>query len=341
MSLILDALNRSRQDENPVPGLATHHAVEQLTAQRRQFFLWGALAVAAAIIAWLVIDRFSAPPAPEADIGAPVAELSRNIGSAVNSVTTELKARAEAAGQAQQPAPAAPAAAVAGPAAAQPAAVDAPQPTAAAASPARPAQPASAPAGAQSATPNAPAQAAAAPDAMAQDLTEPNAAPPATGAALPQPEGAAPQAAKNNAVARLYQNRDLEDVPVQRETTSAGKPGNAAQDKSDTQRTANLDRILKEAREEMENAGLEDHPAPFLSDLSQRTKDSIPTLYYQRHDYSSDSSQSSVTLNGNTVKTGGSVVPGMKVEEILPDSVVLNYQGTQFRLRALNSWVNL
>jgi hypothetical protein len=46
-------------------------------------------------------------------------------------------------------------------------------------------------------------------------------------------------------------------------------------------------------------------------------------------------------MNGNTVKAGGSVVPGMKVEEILPDSVVLNYQGTQFRLRALNSWVNL
>jgi hypothetical protein len=38
---------------------------------------------------------------------------------------------------------------------------------------------------------------------------------------------------------------------------------------------------------------------------------------------------------------GGSPVPGMKIEEILPDSVVLNYQGTQFRLRALNSWVNL
>ena len=81
--------------------------------------------------------------------------------------------------------------------------------------------------------------------------------------------------------------------------------------------------------------------SPHGIDLSQRTKDNIPTLYYQRHDYSSDASQSSVTMNGNTVKTGGSIVPGMKVEEILPDSVVLNYQGTQFRLRALNSWVNL
>jgi len=31
----------------------------------------------------------------------------------------------------------------------------------------------------------------------------------------------------------------------------------------------------------------------------------------------------------------------MRVEEILSDSVVLDYRGTQFRLRALNSWVNL
>ena len=31
----------------------------------------------------------------------------------------------------------------------------------------------------------------------------------------------------------------------------------------------------------------------------------------------------------------------VKVEEVLENSVVLNYRGTRFRLRALNSWVNL
>jgi hypothetical protein len=80
---------------------------------------------------------------------------------------------------------------------------------------------------------------------------------------------------------------------------------------------------------------------PFLSSLSQQTKDEIPTIYYRRHDYSSDASKSTVTLNGKTVKTGGSPGGGITVEEILPDSVVLSYRGTQFRLRALNSWINL
>mgnify|MGYP003845772661 FL=1 len=50
---------------------------------------------------------------------------------------------------------------------------------------------------------------------------------------------------------------------------------------------------------------------------------------------------SSVTLNGKAVKLGGSPLAGLKVDEILPDSVILTYRGTQFRLRALNSWVNL
>jgi len=80
---------------------------------------------------------------------------------------------------------------------------------------------------------------------------------------------------------------------------------------------------------------------PFLIDLSQQIKDSIPTVYYLRHDYSSDTARSSVVLNSKTLNVGGTPASGMKIEEILPDSVVLNYQGTQFRLRALNSWVNL
>jgi general secretion pathway protein B len=98
---------------------------------------------------------------------------------------------------------------------------------------------------------------------------------------------------------------------------------------------------LVKARDEMENATLEEHSVPLLSSLSQSTKDSVPTVYYQRHDYSGNRGQSSVVLNGKPLKVGGSPISGMKVDEILPDSVVLSYRGTQFRLRALNSWINL
>ena len=155
------------------------------------------------------------------------------------------------------------------------------------------------------------------------------------------------RAAENAAVAELYQNRDLHEDPVMTEPASRPAQDRARDGAMENSRIAraeqsvDIDQILQQAREEVENASLDDHPVPFLGDLSQQTKDDIPTLYYQRHDYSSDTNLSSIVVNGTTVKVGESPLPGMKVEEILPDSVVLSYRGTQFRLRALNSWINL
>lgn len=99
VSLILDALNRSRQDSDPVPGLATQHPVEQVSSGRRQYLPWAALVVAVVLIAWLLLERDNTPPAASSGggIAAPVAELSQNIDSAAAStVTTQLKSRVEA-----------------------------------------------------------------------------------------------------------------------------------------------------------------------------------------------------------------------------------------------------
>lgn len=309
MSLILDALNRSRQDENPVPGLGTHHPVDPNPAERRQYLVWVALAVALVVIAWMVMERFSTPPVPVADIGAPVAELSSNIGSAVTSVTTELKARAAA--SAPQVA-AQPAVEVTGSQA------EITQPVAAAVNvPVQIAEPVAA-------TPSEPSAEQDSAKAAAQMVKAPS---------LP----AAESAAESAAVAELYQNRELQKDPVM------PKPVSRADSRAGSRsaQSVDIDQILQQAREEVENASLDEHPVPFLADLSQQTKDDIPTLYYQRHDYSSNTNVSSILLNGTAYKVGGNPLPGMKIEEILPDSVVLNYRGTQFRLRALNSWINL
>lgn len=313
MSLILDALNRSRQDENPVPGLGTHHPVDSNQPDWRQYLVWVALAVALVGIAWMMLERFSAPPVPAADIGAPVAELSSNIGSAVTSVTTELKARA-AASATQAPVAAQPAAIV--PATTDPVAAVATLPVQI-----------PEPAVATPSEPNSPQDSA---ETAVQTIKTPSV-----------------RAAENAAVAELYQNRELQEDPVMPEPlsrTAQGKARDATGENSRVARTeqsVDIDQILQQAREEIENASLDDHAVPFLADLSQQTKDGIPTLYYQRHDYSSDVNISSIVLNGTPLKVGGSPEPGMKVEEILPDSVVLSYQGMQFRLRALNSWINL
>lgn len=69
MSLILDALNRSRNDAQQVPGLATSYDVgsSPRTTGWRGWLLPGALVVAVLLIIWLLWersgDRAAAPPA--------------------------------------------------------------------------------------------------------------------------------------------------------------------------------------------------------------------------------------------------------------------------------------
>ena len=188
--------------------------------------------------------------------------------------------------------------------------------------------------------------------------------PPAAEATQPaqQPKPPVPVAQANDAavietaaipedVANLYQRSSVERSPASPSASLAAQQTRAADTAADTQPVPTATEVVEEtvdleaqvalAEEEVGNARLLEHPAPFLASLSQQKKDEIPTLMYSRHDYSSDSRQSSVVINGKSLRSGGSVGGGISVKEILPDSVVLSHQGTDFRLRALNSWVNL
>lgn len=150
------------------------------------------------------------------------------------------------------------------------------------------------------------------------------------------------------AVANLYSTPDVAEASVA-VTPAAGSGAKAKEraierpvaEPSQNEQAIDIEEMVKLARQEAENAELSEHSAPFLSQLSQQKKDQVPTIYYTQHDYSSTASQSSVTLNGENVRVGGSVARKIKVLEILPNSVVLSDRGTKFRLRALNSWINL
>ena len=97
--------------------------------------------------------------------------------------------------------------------------------------------------------------------------------------------------------------------------------------------------ILAAAQEELGVRPLVESSEPLLETLSQQIKDDIPSLIYSEHRYDPAGS-SSVTLNGKTVKERQRV-GAFTVIEILPDSVVLRWRETQFRVRARNSWVNM
>lgn len=296
MSLILDALNRSRQDTDAVPGLATQHyadAPEPAGNKLRQYLPWGALLLALGIIALLLLDREPRPvPLPET---APIA-ATRPGPAAPESVVPEAKIQAP--------------------------------------------------------IPVEPVATAVAPSAGLQEQVRPVALPETTATVAPAPAAQALPATDgvDESVAQLYQQPPVtnpESAPAQAAASPASPPvtavtePDAAGSGSREEQPIDIEKLVLQARDELANADLDAHPAPFIADLSQHTKNDIPTIYYQRHDYSGDSARSTVVLNSKTLKVGGTAAPGVKVEEILPDSVVLDYRGTQFRLRSLNSWINL
>lgn len=272
MSLILDALNRAREDSGAVPGLSTHHAQDSAPSRSLPLALAVLLLLALVVIVWLLYNRPQTVP--------------------VAAVSVPGQAEVSLASPASPP---------------EPARVEPrPKPVSALARPAA------------SAT-------------VAESVPAP-AGNPVT-AAAPAPDVAALYAQAGRGVAEaapaVQQPEASRAVPVTEPTLEPEL------------RDVDMARLIQEAENELENARLAEHDAPFINELSQQSKDRIPTVYYQRHAYSGRAGESRVLLNGKTLKVGDSPVSGMRVEEILPDSVVLRYGDVEFRLRALNSWVNL
>jgi general secretion pathway protein B len=84
-----------------------------------------------------------------------------------------------------------------------------------------------------------------------------------------------------------------------------------------------------------------EHSIPLIANLSQNTKDEIPSLFFSSHRWTSQPGDREVVINNKTWREGDLVKPGLRLTAILEDSIVLDYRGTEFRLNALNSWVNL
>jgi general secretion pathway protein B len=306
VSLILDALNRARQDTDKVPSLATQHYVDDVVneGRARQYLPWLALLVALVIIGWLLLDRETEPVSPSMSQAATPASPQQLAAIRVEDNSTAPAPVPEQVAPAQiKPAPAAP--------------VTASVPRVLESAPVTAAPPEL----------NDPAVA---------ELYQQRQAPQTAARNNSQPEQALQSTATTQGKASSTSSVEKTLVKDVQEPGLADVAGSGQDEEP-----IDIEKVILKAREDLENANLEEHSVPLLSSLSQHTKDSIPTIFYERHDYSDNPAQSSVVLNGKSVKAGGSPSAGLKVEEILPDSTVLNYRGTPFRLRALNSWINL
>jgi len=126
---------------------------------------------------------------------------------------------------------------------------------------------------------------------------------------------------------------------VTAESDNAGADDAAGGGAAEQEVEVDLRELLRRVQDEAQDEALEPHPAPLFSDLSQRFRDQVPTLMYLRHDYRNNGA-STVTINGEQLREGQRS-RGVQVVEILRDSVILRFDAQDFRLRALNSWVNL
>jgi len=79
------------------------------------------------------------------------------------------------------------------------------------------------------------------------------------------------------------------------------------------------------------------HPkTPFLHELPVTLQDTIPTLMYAKHDYENRK----VVINKTELRMGDATNGGVLVEQVLADGVLLSFNGAEFKLGSLSSWVN-
>lgn len=78
-----------------------------------------------------------------------------------------------------------------------------------------------------------------------------------------------------------------------------------------------------------------------FNELPWNTKQQIPTISYQRHNFLAGG-VSTVVINGQTLGVGNIATSSqLVVQEIFEDGVVLKRGNVIFKLRALNGWINM
>lgn len=74
-----------------------------------------------------------------------------------------------------------------------------------------------------------------------------------------------------------------------------------------------------------------------LSQMSQQLQNALPSLQFEQHIYASDG-QGWVNVNGRDRYEGDSIGDNLIVDKILPQQVILSFQGEKFSLPALTNW---
>jgi type II secretory pathway predicted ATPase ExeA len=105
----------------------------------------------------------------------------------------------------------------------------------------------------------------------------------------------------------------------------------------DNQSIINAQSNLSRTDESPENRLNEASGIKPLTQMSQQLQNAIPALNFEQHIYSSDG-EGWVNVNGRDRYEGDTIGGNLIVEKILPQQVILSFQGEKFSLPALTNW---
>lgn len=76
-----------------------------------------------------------------------------------------------------------------------------------------------------------------------------------------------------------------------------------------------------------------------IRDLPNNVLERIPSLNYTEHNYNANGGN--VVINGNVRHPNDQLANGLVIDKILQDGMILHFENYAFKMRALNSWVNM
>lgn len=78
---------------------------------------------------------------------------------------------------------------------------------------------------------------------------------------------------------------------------------------------------------------------PELHALPNNILDKVPTLTYSEHNYNVNGG--SVKINGTYYHVNDQITNGIIIDQILEDGMILHIDNYSFKMRAMNSWINM
>jgi len=123
-----------------------------------------------------------------------------------------------------------------------------------------------------------------------------------------------------------------------RQTVEISPPSQPKQQEQPTQLPeAKLEPVTRPPTEEPTSEETDDTPGsqdslPYLAELPQDVRTSLPELSFAGHTYSAEPSNRMIIVNNQIKREGQWVEKGLLLEQITWDGVVLNYQGLRFQV---------